>query len=369
VAPQPGRGSSSQSPQHGATAYSVPGVGLDDVEDSAGWDHSLAGRLERLVVHSEVLAGNPLDDPSRRPLYVYSPPDIDRHERGVPSVYLLQGFAGRLEEWLAPSIEPTVVERLDGMFAVGECPPAVIVFVDAWTSCGTSQFLNSVGTGRYLDYVCDEIVPFIDARYPTRGVRESRGISGRSSGGYGAIALSMLRSDLFGALASHAGDALFECCYQPVFPVAARELRDRFDGSWSVFRQRISIANWREAAVLFAAYGTACVYTPDPLRPGEALMPFDTATGRPVEQIWSRWLEFDPVRMANAHAGALRSMKRIYLDAGRRDEFFLDLGARALSDEFSRLGVEHTLELFEGGHEISAERVANAIRELALALS
>jgi predicted esterase len=93
---------------------------------------------------------------------------------------------------------------------------------------------------------------------------------------------------------------------------------------------------------------------------------FEPGTAR---AIWSRWLEFDPVRMANPHAGALRSMKRIYLDAGRRDEFFLDLGARALSDEFSRLGVENTLELFEGGHEISAERVVSAIRELALALS
>ncbi len=347
----------------------MPGVSTDEVEEVAGWAHSLAGRLERLVIHSKVLVGNPLGDPARRPLYVYSPADRGEHDRQLPSVYLLQGFAGQLNEWLDCAPEPTVVELMDRMFARGGCPPALVVFVDASTSCGTSQFLNSPGTGRYLDYVCDEIVPFIDARYPTRRRRESRGVSGRSSGGFGALTLCMLRPDLFGALASHAGDALFECCYQPLFPTAARELRDRFDGSWSVFRQQVSIANWSEASVLFAAYGTACAYTPDPQRPGEALMPFDMATGRPVEPIWSRWLEFDPVRMAHTHADALRSMTRVYLDAGRRDEFFLDLGARALADEFSRLGVAHTLELFDGGHEISTDRVANSIRELVLALS
>ena len=40
----------------------------------------------------------------------------------------------------------------------------------------------------------------------------------------------------------------------------------------------------------------------------------------------------------------------IYLDAGRGDEYFLDLGAQAFSDELDTLGVEHTLELFDGRH-------------------
>jgi enterochelin esterase-like enzyme len=331
----------------------------------------LAGRLDRLVVRSQLLEGNPLGDPARRALYVYRPPGAEtQQEARLPSVYLLQGFAGRLEEWLTrTSSEPTVIERLDAMCASGDCPPAVVVFVDAWTSCGTSQFLNSAGTGRYMDYVCDEVVPFIDARYPTAAARERRGISGKSSGGYGALVISMSRPDLFAAVASHAGDALFECCYQPLFPIAARQLRDSFDGSWSRFREHVSIANWRESAVLFAAYGTACAYSPDVEHPGEPLMPFELASGRPIREIWTRWLGLDPVRMAEAHADALRSLKRIYLDAGRRDEFFLDLGAQELSREFARLGIEHTLELFDGGHDASTDRYAGAIRELVCALS
>lgn len=73
--------------------------------------------------------------------------------------------------------------------------------------------------------------------------------------------------------------------------------------------------------------------------------------------------------MAPRYADALRSMRRIYLDAGRSDEYFLDLGAQAFADELSRLGVEHTLELFEGKHGGIDYRYPGAIRELIVALA
>jgi hypothetical protein len=206
-------------------------------------------------------------------------------------------------------------------------------FVDAWTSRGGSQFLNSTSTGRYLDYLCDEIVSFVDSHYPTYAARERRGVSGKSSGGYGALVVSMLRPEIFGALSSHAGDTLFEYCYQPLFSAVARLLRDHFDGSWDAFTRHAAAAE-RIAdgplALLSAAYGAACAYSPDPDRPGEGLMPFESGTGRLIDEVWARWLQLDPVRMVEHHAEPLRTMRRIYLEAGRHDEFFLDLGAQAL---------------------------------------
>jgi hypothetical protein len=263
------------------------------------------------------------------------------------------------------------VERVDAMFAAGECPDAVIVFVDAWTRRGGSQFLNSAGTGRYLDYLCDEVVPFIDEHYPTHADRDHRGLSGKSSGGYGAMVAPMLRPDVFGALASHAGDALFECCYLPDFPAVARQLRDDFDGSWEVFHERLAeqpAFDFHRFGKPLEIYGYACAYSPDPDRPGEALLPFESTTGRLREDVWRRWLELDPVRLAPGHADALRSLRRIYLDAGRSDEWHLDLGAQAFSEELSRLGVEHTLELFDGRHGGMTYRYPGAIRELVTAL-
>jgi dienelactone hydrolase len=72
--------------------------------------------------------------------------------------------------------------------------------------------------------------------------------------------------------------------------------------------------------------------------------------------------------MAPRHADALRSMRRIYLDAGKQDEWFLDLGAQAFSAELDKLGIEHSLELFPGKHGGLTSRYPGAIRELVLAL-
>src|ERR687891_1999489 len=215
---------------------------LHEVEGPAGapWERPIHGTLDVLVVESELLADNPLGDPARRPLYVYRPPGVELdHPRPLPSVYVIQGYTGQLDMWHnRVALEPTMIERLDALFAAGDCPDAIIAFVDCWTSYGGSQFLNSTSLGRYQDHLCDEVVPFVDGRYPTLADRDNRGLTGKSSGGYGAMVVPMLRPDVFGALASHAGDALFETCYTTEFPKAARALRDDFDGSWATYFER-----------------------------------------------------------------------------------------------------------------------------------
>ncbi|HEX6116878.1 MAG TPA: alpha/beta hydrolase-fold protein [Solirubrobacterales bacterium] len=350
-------------------------MALTEAAGPAGppWERPLAGALDRYVVRSELLTGNPLGDPERRPLYVYRPPGVEAGAgEGLPAVYVIQGYTGQLDMWLGRSAyEPTMVERLDAMFAAGECPDAIVVFADAWTRYGGSQFLNSAGTGRYMDYLCDEVVGFVDARYPTTPDRDYRGIAGKSSGGYGAMVGPMLRPDVFGALASHAGDALFECCYLPDFRAAARSLRDEYEGSYDVVLERFEEADrfdYDKQGNLVMLYGCALAYSPDPDRTGTPLLPFDLETGAPIEDVWARWLALDPVRMAPAHADALASMRRIYLDAGRADEYYLDLGAAAFSRELDKIGAEHTLELFDGKHGGMTYRYPGAIRELVLAL-
>ncbi len=352
-------------------------MALREVTEPAGapWSRPLEGVLDQLVVESEVLADNPLGDPARRPLYVYRSPGVTTGSDAgaVASIYVLQGYGGQVDSWLArSSFEPTAVERLDAMFARGDCPEAIVVFVDAWTSLGGSQFINSTSTGRYMDYLCDEVVPFVDQRYATRADRAHRGVSGKSSGGYGAMVTSMLRPDVFGAFASHAGDSLFECCYLPEFPRVARALRDHYGGSFAVLREAIANAlafDWNKFGGPLSTYAMAAAYSPDPDHAGEVLLPFEISTGRLVEDVWNRWLQWDPVRMAPLHAAALASMRRIYLDAGTSDEFFLDLGAQAFSAELDKLGIEHSLELFDGGHGGTSYRYPLALRELVASLT
>ena len=338
------------------------------------WDRTGGGTLDRLTVTSELLAGNPLGDPADRPLWVYLPEGVERDSSDrVPTIYMIQGFTGQVDMWLnRVFLEPNMIERLDSLFADPSVPRAIVVLVDAWTSYGGSQFINSIATGPYMDYLCDEVVGFVDANYPTIPEAGHRGLTGKSSGGYGAMVVPMLRPDVFGALASHAGDALFEVCYAPSFRDAVRSLRDDFEGSWDVFLKHLERNDQTDTDKLFPAlevYGYAACYTPDPDRPGKAILPFDAKTGRLDDEVWAKWLEWDPVRIAPNKGEALSGMKLIYLDAGTKDEWFLDLGARAFADELDKLGVEYRLEFFSGKHGGIQYRYPIAIKALAEALA
>jgi S-formylglutathione hydrolase FrmB len=332
------------------------------------WGVEARGRFEQQTVRSRVLEGNPLGDPAERPLWVYLPPGAgDDPGRRYPSIYIIQGFTGQVDMWWNRSaLRPTVPELIDELFAAPETPPAVVVLVDCWTSLGGSQFLNSPGTGRYLDYLCDEVVAFVDERYPTLPAREHRGIAGKSSGGYGAMVAPMLRPDVFGALASHAGDALFEHCYLPDVAHATRALRDHYGGSYerffADFAGRPAFSKEDDGA-LMNVWAMAACYSAEP--DGTVTLPFDPATGRLRDEVWARWLALDPVRMAAGHAGQLRSLRGVYLDAGRRDEYWLDLGAAAFSAELETLGIEHTFELFDATHAAIEYRYPKGLAFLA----
>src|ERR1051326_7974938 len=104
-----------------------------------------------------------------------------------------------------------------------------------------------------MAYVCDEVVPFVDARYRTIVDRESRAVAGKSSGGVGAMILPMLRPDVFGALATHAGDSLYELCYLKDFGAVARALRD-YGGDimawWADFQTRPALSKPEDMTLL-----------------------------------------------------------------------------------------------------------------------
>jgi S-formylglutathione hydrolase FrmB len=318
------------------------------------WSTELTGRYEELEFDSSVLKSNPLGDPHVRPLWVYTPPGYeDDPDRRYPSVYMIQGLTGQLDMWRNRSpFRKNFPEMADELFAAGQAPPCVVVWADCWTSLAGSQFIDSPGTGQYMTYLCDEIVPWVDDRYRTLGEAGHRGLAGKSSGGYGAMVVPMLRPDVWGGLATHAGDSLFEMCYLPEFPKSARALRDQYEGSfdkfWEDFRSRPAFSKESDGHLLNDWCMAAC-YSAD--EGGKVNLPYDPATGELIPDVWERWLAWDPVRMAPKYADALRSMKAIYIDAGTKDEWYLDLGAEAFRRELEKLGItDYFFELFDATH-------------------
>jgi S-formylglutathione hydrolase FrmB len=319
------------------------------------WSAELAGQLEEHLIVSELLRDNPLGDPHERPLWVYLPPGYDDDpDRRYPAVYVIQGYGGHLTMWRnrVPFRQP-FLETADAVFAHRQAPPALVVYVDAWTSYGGSQFVDSPGTGRYHSYLCDEVVPWVDGRYRTLAEPAHRAIMGKSSGGFGAMITPMLRPDLFGALATHAGDSLYELSYIPGFAKAVRLLRD-YDADiwrwWDEFRSRVAFTKEADM-VLLEVLGVAACFSAH--EDGSVELPFDPRTGAVRDDAWERWLDWDPVRMVPRYAGALRSLRAIWIDAGTSDEYYLDLGAEAFRAALREIGVADEVirfELFDAGH-------------------
>jgi S-formylglutathione hydrolase FrmB len=319
------------------------------------WSADLAGRIDEHVISSELLRDNPLGDPAERPLLVYTPPGYDDDPgRRYPVVYVIQGYTGHVAMWRNRSAyRQPFPETADLVFARGEAPAALVVYVDAWTRYGGSQFVDSPGTGRYHSYLCDEVVPWVDGHYRTLAEAAHRGIMGKSSGGFGAMITPMLRPDLFGGLATHAGDALYEYSYIPEFAKATRHLRD-YGGDiwrwWDGFTSRTSFTKPEDHDLLMLLGVSACFSAG---KDGSVELPFDPATGQLRPDVWQRWLDWDPVRMAPQYAGALATQRAIWIDAGVRDEWFLDLGATAFRETLRDLGISDSVinfELFDATH-------------------
>ncbi len=334
------------------------------------WSTPLAGNLDELVIDSDLLRDNPLGDPYERPLWVYSPPgyDADSSVR-YPSIYVIQGFTGTISMWhnRSPYRQP-FLETADAVFADGRAPGCIIVYVDAWTSFGGSQFVDSPGTGNYHSYLCDEVVPFVDAHYRTIDAAASRAILGKSSGGFGAMITPMLRPDLFGALATHAGDSLYELCYIPEFGSVVRHLR-AYNGDpmawWADFNSRTAFTKPADSELLGLLGVAACFSAKED---GTPELPFNTTTGVLLPDVWQRWLDLDPVRMVPRYADACRNLHAVWIDAGTRDEWFLDVGAQAYRAELAAVGLPDDrvhFELFDATHMAIDYRYPMALEWLA----
>ncbi|MEZ5307770.1 MAG: alpha/beta hydrolase-fold protein [Pyrinomonadaceae bacterium] len=306
------------------------------------------GTIRVLRHESNVLRSNPLGDPFVRDLPVYLPPGYEDSSYSFPVVFFLSGFAGRGQMLLNDSpFAPNMRERLDRLILDGKIRPLIGVMPDCFTRYGGSQYLNSPATGQYEDYVINELVEFIDENFRTLQNSATRAVAGISSGGYGALRLSMMHPEVFGLAASIAGDCYFEACYKPDLFKGFRGIAGDTQKLLDSFFDETA-AKGKYAFDGLNIIGMSACYSPNPN--GGFDLPFDPETGILREDVWKRWLLHDPLRMVQENLENLKRLSLLYLDAGTKDEFNLDIGARALSSELSKFGIAHIHTEFDGGH-------------------
>jgi enterochelin esterase family protein len=312
----------------------------------------LAGELRVDRIESAALAGNPLGDPADRPLPVYLPPgyDADGSTR-YPVLYCLHGYTGDAAALVsARPWETNVVQWMDRLIVAGTMPPAILVIVDGYTRLGGSQYLDSIHNGDYATYVVRDVIAHIDARYRTVPHAGGRAVFGKSSGGFGALHLTMAYPGTFAAFASHSGDTYFRYAHPSSFPDVQRTLEafDSIAAFVTAFETKSKRPQAWYATMEMLGYGAA--YSPAAAHAFAIDLPFDLKTGEMRPEVFDRWLAFDPVERIEASRDALAGLRLRYLDCGRRDEYGLDIGARIFTQRVRALGLDVRHEEFDDDH-------------------
>ncbi len=98
----------------------------------------------------------------------------------------------------------SLVITLDNLIADKRIVPILVVFIDPWDRKANVNrrekelIPDSNRVCAFCEFIVDELIPAIDAAYPTRRTRDGRAIVGTSFGGLHSALMSMRHASLFG---------------------------------------------------------------------------------------------------------------------------------------------------------------------------
>ena len=327
-----------------------------------------SGTVYRVVVESQALNRNMLGDPTARAVDVYVPAGNDAE--GLPLLVDLVGFTSSgLSHTNWAGFRENLPERLDRLIGEERMPPVVVAFPDCFTRLGGNQYINSVSTGAWEDFLLHEMLPAIEERFRCGGAGR-RGVFGKSSGGYGALTHALLHSDIWAAAACHSGDMGFELCYLPDMPAVLRALAGTENSIERWWQQLEAARKHLEGSFkVFNVLAMAASYDADPNEFLGIRLPVTFDTCEVIEERWANWMRHDPVVALETHGDNLRRLKALYIDCGTNDQFNLLYGARRFVRRLNQLGIGHRYEEFSDNHSGVDYRMDESLPFLARALS
>lgn len=332
---------------------------------------ALHGDVRIDFIESAALQGNPLGDPATRPVVVYLPPGYDpQASRRYPAIYVLHGYTGDAAALIsARPWETNVLQWADRLIRENRMPPALLVLVDGFTRLGGSQYLDSIHNGAYATYVVRDVVGHVERAYRSFDTEGGRAVVGKSSGGFGAMHLALEHPGVFAAFASHSGDSYFRYAHPPAFATVHRllEAHDFDIGAYvEAFERKHKRSMGEYTAMEMLAYAAA--YSPRSAIAFDLDLPFDRATGELRDDVFARWLAYDPAERIPTHRAQLARLRLRYLDCGRRDEYNLDVGSRVVAQRIRDLGLSVRHEEIDDDHRNVGYRYEISLPALAAVL-
>jgi S-formylglutathione hydrolase FrmB len=247
------------------------------------------GRIDCSVFKSEIL---------HRPVRycVMLPPNYGTDtQRKYPVLYFLHGL-GENEQTLLRSGGWGLIEDLRRDHKVGD-------FLMIAPEGRGSFFINSAnGHDQYSDFFLNEFLPYIETHYRVIRERRSRGVTGLSMGGYGALRFAFAHPELFGSVSAQSPALITE---------SPRELN----------------ADVRDAGPLAKLLGTVF--------------------GNPINV--AHWNQNNPFQLARKNQVQIRS-QAIYINCGQQDEYGFAAAAEQMHKQLLAEKIPHEFHLYPGGH-------------------
>lgn len=150
------------------------------------------GRIDT-VSYNSVTVGNP------RKALIYTPPGFSKKNK-YPVLYLLHGIGGDEKEWLRGG-SPQVV--LDNLYAEGKIEPMIVVMPNGRAMKDDRATGNIMAPDKVQAFatfekeLLNDLIPFIEKKYPVYTDRDHRAITGLSMGGGQSLNFGLGNLDRF----------------------------------------------------------------------------------------------------------------------------------------------------------------------------
>jgi len=227
---------------------------------------------------------------------VMLPPSYEKGpNKKYPVLYFLHGL-GENEQTLVQSGGWGLIEDLQRQQKIGG-------FLLIAPEGRGSFFINSAdGRDRYSDFFLTEFLPYVETRYRVVRERKSRGVTGLSMGGYGALRFSFAHPELFGSVSAQSPALIAE---------SPRDMN----------------ADLRNAGPLARLLGGVF--------------------GNPIKV--EHWRQNSPFELARKNQIPI-AHQAIYINCGQQDEYGFAAAAERMHKQLAAENIRHEFHLYPGGH-------------------
>jgi S-formylglutathione hydrolase len=309
--------------------------------------------LNSVKIPAPSLADNLVGEAAEREITVYLPPAYSTPGKRFPTVYYLPGYgdSGMIGFYLP--------KDLDKLIQGNKTQDMIVVVADGISRMGGSFYANSPVTGNWEDFIAQDVVDYVDSHFRTLAQPASRGITGHSMGGFGALNIAMHRPDVFGAVYSMSPGLFDENGLRESQMFSSDSVIERFVDYENALAdlpadeaQHKMFSSPQQFAL---SYGYAFAPNPD-RQPPYYNYPFTAVDGQLVrdDAVWQKWESgFGGIAAeATQYKDNWLKLKGIVVDYGEYDEYaWIPKGCVYFGEQLTAAGIPVKVESFKGSHQ------------------